>query len=199
MKKAIAALSLVIIFVLYVAVTSIIDNRKLQQHNNRLRADITALNSQLTQYTDKQGREISEIAALELTVNELKNSFPQVIATLQELKIKPKQINSITQVSSQQQKEIITPVKDTIIIQYNDTSTARAFRYRDPFYTVNGLIFTDTAHLKINSIDTLTQIVYRERVKPWLLFFSRTKLVQLIRTSNPANHVIYSRYIEIKK
>lgn len=200
MGKTLPIFIVVFVLLAYMAGKLLFDNIALTKENKRKDNNITALTDSLNHRTDNQGRQISEIAALQMSVNKLKNTFPALVQQIKEIGAKPARAANITEIRSETEKRIFTSLRDSLIIRYQDTTAAKLINYRDSFYTVTGLILPDTAQLQINSRDTLIQVIHRgTRIKPWLWIFSPRQLTQTIRTANPANHITYSRYIEIKK
>lgn len=200
MKKLGSILILIVLFLMYSTGKLLMDNIKLTNESHRKDGNIKALTDSLTTTTDRQGRHITEISALTTTVQEFKTTFPELAKQINQLNAKVSRTANITEVHTISEKQIQTIVKDSTIYTTRDTTQVKAINYTDPFYTVTGHITADSARLKITSIDTLIQVIHQgKRIKPHLWIFSRRQLTQTIRTANPANRVIYSRYIEIKK
>jgi len=198
--KHIAILSTVALFLLFVTGKSLYMYIQSQKDYKRVLGNEMALHAQVNYYSDALGRETAKTWVMEYTVNELKNLLPEVSQALQELKIKTKHVQSYSQASIQQFKEIDKPLHDTTIIINTIHTQAKAFVYSDPWYYVSGIVRTDSVKLRIQSTDTIIQVVSRgPRPKPWLWFFSPRTLQQTIQSRNPSNHIAFSRYISIKK
>ena len=122
------------------------------------------------------------------------NIYPEIIYEIKNLKVNPRRVEHFSETIIQQQKDIITTLKDSLIY---DTITVRVFNYHDEFYTIKGISIDDTQKVNIESKDSLIQVVYKgERYKPWLWIFSRRKLEQVVSCKNLNNKVEYSRIIE---
>lgn len=201
MKKAIAILLIIVIYLAYVAGANLFDNIKLTKEVTRLQNNNKAQNTASKQTRDNTGAETTIRPAEVYTISELKFQFDSLLNAIKQIGVKPKNIKSITEIHSETEKRIITTLRDSIIFTPRDTITARAINYSDKFYKVKGLILADTATLQVNSVDSLIQIVYLEKriqFKPFRIKFKR-QLIQQIRTANPANHITYNRQIEITK
>jgi hypothetical protein len=200
MSKSLQGLIVLLMLLCWLCGTLFVNNIKLQKDNRRQAGNVIALTGELKTKTDSRGREVSEIAALQMSVNEIKTNFPALIQQIKEIGAKAGRINNISEIHTSTEKHIFTSLHDSAVIRYRDTTAAKAFTYKDKFYNITGLILPDSAQLNIKSTDTLIQVVYLgQRVKRWLWIFGRRQLTQTIRTANPANHVLYQRFIEIKK
>lgn len=198
--KQIATFSVIALCLLYITGKSLFMYIQGQKNYNRLLSNSSALHAQVNYYADALGRETAKVRTMEFTVNELSKVLPEVTQALQELKIKPSRVQSFSQASVEQSKVITQILRDTVLIINNIQAPAKSFAYNDSWYQVTGLIRDNSQTLHITSIDTIIQVVSRgERAKPWLWFFSKRKLIQTIQSRNPANKIIYSRYIKIKE
>ena len=122
------------------------------------------------------------------------NIYPEIIYEIKNLKVNPRRVEHFSETIIQQQKDIITKLKDSLIY---DTVLVRVFNYHDEFYTIKGIAIGDTQKVHIESRDSLIQVVYKgERYKPWLWIFSKRKLEQVVSCKNTNSKVEYSRIIE---
>ena len=123
------------------------------------------------------------------------NIYPEIIYEIKNLKVNPMRVEHFSETIIQQQKDIITKLKDSLIY---DTVLVRVFNYHDAFYTIKGIAIGDTQKVHIESRDSLIQVVYKgERYKPWLWIFSKRKLEQVVSCKNTNSKVEYSRIIEV--
>ena len=123
------------------------------------------------------------------------NIYPEIIYEIKNLKVNTMRVEHFSETIIQQQKDIITKLKDSLIY---DTVLVRVFNYHDEFYTIKGIAIGDTQKVHIESRDSLIQVVYKgERYKPWLWIFSKRKLEQVVSCKNTNSKVEYSRIIEV--
>ncbi|MBN9482178.1 MAG: hypothetical protein J0H46_02420 [Bacteroidetes bacterium] len=80
-----------------------------------------------------------------------------------------------------------------------DTFRYKMFRYQDAYYDVSGVSLRDTQLLRISITDTMTQVVYWKRKRPWLWILSPRHLEQRVYFRNPDAHIHYSRTINIER
>jgi len=120
-----------------------------------------------------------------------------LVDAINDLKVKIKRVNSVSSTVVESEKHIETIVKDSII---NDTVIAKVFNYKDDFYKIKGVSINDIQTVDIQSIDSIIQVVYKgKRKRPYLWFFSKRQLEQVISSKNPNSKITYSKYIKITK
>lgn len=198
--KYIAGLSIFGLFLLYLAAANVISSIRNQKEVKRLLTNQNTLTDSLTFYKDQAGKEAARVKTLEYTVAEFRQVMPEVVKELKNLKVKPSRVESFSTAGITQEKKIVVINRDTNIIINQVVRPVKSFTYSDPWYKISGLILEDSSSLKIQSADTIVQVVsWGPRKKPWLLFFSRRELVQTIQSKNPFNHIVFSRYIQVKK
>ena len=170
---------------------------KEKKEKNRLQNSFAAAESTISYYKAKNGELVAKSAALELRYHEVEQIYPQIIEEIKNLGIKPRHVNTYTETVVKNEKEIITRLKDSLVM---DTLRARVFDYRDNFYTVRGIAIGDTQKVHITSRDSVIQVVYKaKRYHPWLWVLSRRKLEQVITFKNPNSIVQYNRTIQLSR
>ncbi|HEY4789112.1 MAG TPA: DUF6549 family protein [Bacteroidales bacterium] len=168
-----------------------------KREKDRLQNSFATANETIKYYKTRNGLLVAQTTNMQLRYDELKQIFPKVIDEIKNLDIKPKQVTQYSETVVKSEKQIVTHLKDSII---RDTIRARVFNYQDSFYTVKGIAVGDTQQVRITSVDSLIQVVYKgERYRPWLWIFSRRKLQQAITSKNPNNKIMYSKTIQISR
>ncbi len=168
---------------------------KAVEDKNRLEQSWNASKQEIVYYKAKNGDLVAKNDVLQMKLSELKDIYPEIIAELKNLKVNPRKVEHYSETVIQQNKDIITTLRDSLIY---DTVPVRVFNYKDEFYTINGIAIGDSQKVHIESRDSLIQVVYKgERYKPWLWIFSRRKLQQVVSCKNSNNKVEYSRIIKI--
>jgi hypothetical protein len=166
-------------------------------NSKRLTDSFKSSQMDLKEYRTRNGQLAYKNDVLQLQVSELKSIYPGIIEEIRSLDIRPKTVKQFTQTVIRQEKEIQTVLRDSFLV---DTIPARVFDYQDAFYSVKGIAIGDTQQVKISSIDSLVQVVYRgEREHPWMWIFSKRKLQQVITSKNPNSRILYHQTIEISK
>ena len=194
-------INLILSALLLVSVFAFLTTRKLylseKKDNNRLSNTIKNINQNLTYYKSRNGQLVGKNSVLVFRLSEFKTSFSDLASQIEDLKIKVNRISSVSNTVIRNEKHITTTIKDSII---NDTVTAKIFRYNDNFYNIQGIAIGDTQNVSIQSTDSLLQVVYKgKRKKPYLWFFSKRQLEQVITSKNPNSKIVYSKHIQIIK
>lgn len=163
----------------------------------RLGNNMIAQNKSIHYYQSRLGETVAQQPVLQLKKQETAELFPRIIDELKNLKIKLNKTLNYSETAIQTEKNIITSIKDSTV---NDTVHVKYFYYQDAYYTINGIVQNDTQKVNIQSRDSVIQVVYKgKRQIPYLWFFSKRKLEQVIQAKNPASTITYSKYIQIVK
>ena len=170
---------------------------KQKKTSDRLLQNCKALNGSLENYEMQNGKMAAKNQALQVKVSELSKVFPKAEKELENLKVKPNRVENYSESAIEQNKEINTAIRDSIL---QDSIHAKVFSFRDDFYTIKGLAIGDSQRINIHSIDTIIQVVYRgKRIRPWLWILSKRTLEQVITAKNPNSRIIYNKTIQIVK
>jgi cell division protein FtsB len=181
---------------------------KEKARSTRLQSDIRWGYEQGFQIIDslkaKNGQLVARNNVLELTSKELRSGIAQdVIRQLDNLGIKPKHVTNYSETVVRHEKEIVTRLRDSVIF---DTVPVSCFNYSDHWYDVSGYSEGDQQHLKISSLDSLVQVIYRGqrynfkgKKRPGCFFWVPRRLEQVITSDNPSSKIIYSKTISISK
>jgi len=194
-------INLILSAILLAVTIAFLTTRKLyvseKKDNQRLSNNLSSLNENLTYYKSRNGHLVGKNSVLVFRMSEFQTSFVDLSKSIKDLKVKLNRISSVSNTVIKSEKHITTTLKDSII---NDTITAKIFRYNDNFYNIQGLSIRDTQNISIQSTDSLMQVVYKgKRKKPYLWFFSKRQLEQVITNKNPNSKITYSKFIQITK
>lgn len=194
-------INIILSALLLVSVIAFLTTRKLyvseKIDNNRLSQNLTSLNENLTYYKSRNGNLVGKNSVLVFRLSEFTNLFSGLADQIKDLKINVNRIQSVSNTVIQSEKNITTTLKDSTI---NDTVTAKIFRYNDSFYDIEGIAIGNTQNVSIHSTDSLLQVVYKgKRKKPYLWFFSKRQVEQVISNKNPNSKISYSKFIQIQK
>ena len=126
---------------------------------------------------------------------------------IRNLGIKIRRLESVATTLSESALHITAPLRDTIIerdtILLCDTirlrDTIRLFRWEDSWVKIEGSIAEDEITCKVESIDTLRQIVHRIPRRFLFIRYGTTAIRQEIISSNPHTQIVYSEYIELSR
>ncbi|WP_295939352.1 DUF6549 family protein [uncultured Alistipes sp.] len=172
------------------------ETRRLSQNQAALAADIT-------RYRTRLGQEAASAQALRLRCAEFEELRSEDAAQIRRLGIRLRHLEATAKTVSATTVEIHTPVHDTVIVRLRDTlvlrDTLRLFRWRDAWVTVEGAIAADSVACRIESIDTLRQVVHRIPRRFLFIRWGTKALRQEIVSSNPHTRIVYSDYVKIER
>lgn len=171
---------------------------KTRAEKDRYKANQTALLKDVEYYKTENGKNAASVQKLTLTVDELKENYDYYKKTADELGIKLKRLQSVSQTHTQTQIKVVTEVRDTVIYKDSILVPITVFDWKDQWTDVIGVIDDKEVELEIQSRDTLVQIVHRVPHKWWFFKWGTKAIRQEIVSSNPHTNITYTEYIEIK-
>ena len=171
------------------------DRERLQNNQNALMQEVRL-------YETKLGESAASVQRLQLTKDELEGKYKAICQEAEDLGIKLKRLQSVSQTTTQAEIHAKAEIRDSIVYkpEIHLVDTLKAFCWKDPPWAfVDGVIDSGKVDLSISTNDTIIQIVHRVP-KKFLFFRFGTKAIrQEIITKNPYNRIRYSEYIELKK
>ena len=90
---------------------------------------------------------------------------------------------------------------DTLVARFGPLlgDDGRFFRWRDPWVRVEGVVRGDSVVCRIESTDTLRQVVHRVPHRFLFIRWGTKALRQQIVSSNPHTRIVYSEYVKIER
>ena len=171
------------------------DRERLQNNQNALMQEVRL-------YETKLGESAASVQRLQLTKDELEGKYKAICQEAEDLGIKLKLLQSVSQTTTQAEIHAKAEIRDSIVYkpEIHLVDTLKAFCWKDPPWAfVDGVIDSGKVDLSISTNDTIIQIVHRVP-KKFLFFRFGTKAIrQEIISKNPHNRIRYSEYIELKK
>ncbi len=168
-----------------------------KQNYKRVNQSFADSKKELVHFKTINGKLAAKVDVLQFRNTEIKKIYPEILEEIKNLKIKSRLATQFSETVLHNQIEISAELKDSL---RDDSVKVQSFDYKDEFYEVKGQILSDSIHLNINSCDSIIQVVYKgKRNRPWLWFFSKRNLEQVIYSKNPNSEIQYSRIIEIVK
>ena len=165
----------------------------------RLRNNNEALSSENSLYHTRLNESAASVAALQLEIDEYKEQRARDIAHIKALGVRLRRVESVATSATQSEIEISAPLHDTIYVEKILPDTVSIFRWSDDWVRIEGAIRNGRAECRIESVDTLRQVIHRVP-RRFLFFRYRTKAIrQEIISSNPHTRIIYADYIELPK
>lgn len=194
--KKLFIISLIIAF-LIIAV-EFIALGKIRQERDRYKANQTALMNDVEHYKTESGKNAASVQKLTLSYAELKKNYDEVVKTAEDLKIKVKRLQSVSNTSTETKVEIKTVVKDSIVYIKGEPIKTLAFDWQDPWTDVEGIIHKDSVDLNVQTYDTIVQFVHKVPHKFLFFKWGCKAIRQEIVSKNPHTNIVYTNYIELK-
>ena len=108
--------------------------------------------------------------------------------TIRRLGIRLRRLEAVANTVTATSVDLRTPVRDTVVLLRRDTlrirDTLKLFRWRDAWVTVEGRIRTDSVACRVQSTDTLRQVVHRVPRRFLFIRWGTKALRQEIVSSN---------------
>lgn len=168
-----------------------------REEKKRLADNQEALLSDVDYYKTESGKNAASVLKLELSKSELENHCQDLTKTIDDLNIKIGRIQSVSTTVTKTEVEIQTVVRDSIV--YRDLPVnLKVVKWRDLWVTLNGVLDGETFSAKIESVDTLSQVVHRIPKKFLFIKWGTKAIRQEVVSSNPHSKIVYTEYIELK-
>lgn len=168
-----------------------------REEKKRLANNQESLLSDIEYYKTESGKNAASVQKLELSKSELEKHCQDLTKTVDDLNIKISRIQSASTTVTKTEVEIQTVVRDSIV--YRDLPiSVKVINWRDPWIKLNGVLDGDTFSAKIESVDTLHQVVHRIPKKFLFIKWGTKAIRQEVVSSNPHSKIVYTEYVELK-
>lgn len=167
--------------------------KKTKDENTRLTKNEYVLNDTIRNYKIRDSINVSEIKELNYTLSEMKDFRKADLELIKDLKIRLKTAESITHVKT----EIEYITKDSLIYV---SDSLRKIGIHNNWINLDLDIYPKNYDLKLNVIDSLSIIGYKERPKKFLFIrYGKWDYYVYIVNHNPYSKVLYMEKITIGK
>lgn len=180
--------------------------RHYRAENKRLETNQEALMSDVAHYRTRNGQEVAAKEVLQLRVSEFERLRASDAAVIRDLGIKLRRVEATAKTATATLVELRAALRDTVVMRPPTDApgpiipdTLRAFRWRDPWVTIEGLVGRDSVECRVLSVDTLRQVIHRVPKKFWFIRWGTKAIRQEIISSNPHTRVVYAEYVKFDK
>lgn len=174
-----------------------------RHETRRLTQNQDALASGIERYRTRLGQEAASVQALRLRCAEFERLRAGDAASIRQLGIKLRRLEAAAKTVTATTVDLRAPVRDTVVLYRRDTltlrDTLRLFRWRDAWVTVEGIVGADSAACRVESVDTLHQVVHRIPRRFLFIRWGTKALRQEIVSSNPHTRIVYSDYVKFER
>ncbi len=161
----------------------------------RLDNNQKALSEQIRHYRTRLDESAASVRALQLRCDEFREMRSADLQRIRDLGIKLKRLESVAKSATQTSVEVRAALRDTVVAR----DTLRLFDWHDAWVTIEGEIGRDSVRCRVESVDTLRQVVHRVPRRFLFIRYGTKAIRQEIISSNPHSRIVYSEYIELKK
>lgn len=178
--------------------------RSEKRERRRLESNQTALMSDVEIYRTKAGKAAASNMVLNLRVSELERFRAADAESIRDLGIKLKRVESTAKTATATVVKLRAKLRDTAVVRETPAGAViidsmQTFRWRDPWVTVEGRIRGDSADCRVESVDTLRQVVHRVPRRFLFIRFGTKAVRQEIVSSNPHTRIVYAEYVRFAK
>lgn len=178
--------------------------RSEKRERRRLKSNQTALMSDVEIYRTKAGKAAASNMVLNLRVSELERLRAADAESIRDLGIKLKRVESTAKTATATVVKLRAKLRDTAVVRETPAGAViidsmQTFRWRDPWVTVEGRIRDDSVACRVESVDTLRQVVHRVPRRFLFIRFGTKAVRQEIVSSNPHTRIVYAEYVRFAK
>lgn len=140
-----------------------------------------------------------KVNALTLSLNEYKKMRDDDAKLIRELKLKLKDVTSVSKQQVSVSAPIVSKITDTIVVRESVEDTIRHVSVHNKHLTFDGEIINDSIKASVNIPIKLFQVVYKIPKRKFLWWSWGCKgFRQVITTDNPYAKITYSEYINVR-
>jgi hypothetical protein len=190
---------LIVLVVLFTAllIESAIQTAKIKKQKTeieRVKNNYKVAQDSMKQIKGENNLYASRIEKQDLTIEELKSYYSNLVADVRDMKIQLRKVAGITAFNTETTNNINTLFKDSLRI---DSVTVQTLSYSDQWFDIS--IVKEGLKAKINAIsrDSLIQVVHWERSGVFwpTRFLTKKVYFQDIKSMNPGSRITYSKWI----
>ena len=169
----------------------------------RLTENQTVLTGRAELFRNRAGEAAAATQVLRLRCAEFERLRAEDADRIRRLGIRIRRLEAAATSVARTTIDTAAPLRDTVILRLHDTirlhDTVRLFRWRDAWVTVEGAVEEDSVRCRVESVDTLRQIVHRIPRRFLFIRWGTKALRQEIASSNPHTKIVYTEYIRTER
>ena len=195
MKKYLFIYAVLTTAVIFIGGKYLISEQRRLQNNNY------SLLQRVEYYRTSADESAASVQALRLKVGEYEELLAADAEKIRAMGVKLRRLESVAKSVVATDVAIKAPLRDTVFIRdtLRQIDTLRLFRWNDSWVTVDGVISADSVECRVQSVDTLRQIVHRIPRRFLFIKYGTKALRQEIISSNPHSKIVFTEYIKIER
>ncbi len=193
---------LFIILILAASLTiSVKSCQDIRTDRNRLSDNQRTLLTDIEFYRTKDSLSAAGVERLTLTNREFRKYAGELERMVADLQLKVRRLQSASRTAVTTTYPVEAWLRDTVIVR--DTvavaDTLSRLHYVNPWVTFDGVVADDLFRGRIESRDTLIQVVHRVPRKFWFIRWGTKAIRQEVVCKNPYSRIVYTKYVGLKK
>ena len=132
---------------------------------------------------------------MQLELDDFRKQHARDAKRIRALGVRLRRVESVATTATKSEVKFVAPQCDTVIVR----DTLSLFRWNDSWVTLEGTIRGKEVECRIESVDTLHQVVHRVPRRFWFIRYGTKAIRQEITSSNPHTRIVYADYIELPK
>lgn len=193
----------IIIVVILVGIIVVLHEMYKRELTERRRTDSNqiALMEGMKRYKTKDSLNVVSIHTLTQKKNEFKKYNAGLAATVDELNLKVKRLQSVTSVATSTEIEFVTTIKDSLVYLPGKDSIVemKCLEYKNAYVDFSGCFVEDTFNARIIIPDTLIHIAHRVPKNIWFIKFGTKSINLEVLSKNPYTKIAYAKNIQFQK
>ena len=170
--------------------------KKEKAENKRLNGNQKSLLEGVETYRFRDSLSAISVERLLLTKKEYERNFEDQKKIIDDLKIKVKRLQSVSETGTVIKYDIKTQIRDSIVMR-DSLTVLKCIELHTPYLDVSGCIEDETFSGSIITRDTLFQVIHRVPYRFWFIKWGTKAIRQEIVSKNPNSRISYNKYIEI--
>lgn len=167
----------------------------------RLEANQHSLMTDVEYYRTRDSLSAAGVERLTLTNREFRRHAEELERSVEDLQLKLRRLQSASRTAITTAYPVETQLRDTVILRdtLNVRDTVRLLQFENPWLTLDGILEDDIFRGRIESRDTLIQLIHRVPRRLWFIRLGTKAIRQEVTTRNPYSRITYTEYIELKR
>ena len=175
--------------------------RLVHDERQRLEANQRSLMTDVEYYRTRDSLSAAGVERLTLTNREFRRHAEELERSVEDLQLKLRRLQSASRTSVTTAYPVETQLRDTVILRdtLNMRDTVRLLQFENPWLTLDGILEDDIFRGRIESRDTLIQLIHRVPRRLWFIRLGTKAIRQEVTTRNPYSQITFTEYIELKR
>lgn len=167
----------------------------------RLEANQHSLMTDVEYYRTRDSLSAAGVERLTLTNREFRRHAEELERSVEDLQLKLSRLQSASRTAVTTAYPVKTQLRDTVILRdtLNVRDTVRLLQFENPWLTLDGILKDNIFRGRIESRDTLVQLIHRVPRRLWFIRLGTKAIRQEVTTRNPYSRITFTEYIELKR